>query len=208
MKEMKKLVSIIVFSVFALAVSAQINVATNGNVGVKTTTPATDFTVNGATTINALSTPNWGSAIRTTVSNIDACAYHLYNNYYSSDVFYVVGEGRVMCRLGLYQGSDINLKEDIKEIESPLSLINSLHGVKYKYKDPSGKTSDKDERIGLIAQDVEKVVPQAVSTMNDGTMAISYSDLIGVIIEAMKEQQKQIETLQKQVADLTQKSDK
>jgi hypothetical protein len=205
---MKRIVSIIVFSVFALAVSAQINVATNGNVGIKTPTPATEFSVNGAVTISATSTANWGSAIRTYVSNQNACAYHLYNSYYTGDVFYVVGDGTAVSRLGYFTISDIKMKEDVKEIESPLALINNLHGVKYKYKEPNGITSDKDERIGLIAQEVEKVIPQAVKELGDGTKAIAYSDLIGVLVEAMKEQQQQITTLQKQVADLTQKTDK
>jgi hypothetical protein len=205
---MKKIVLILVSFTFTLAASAQINVATNGNVGVKTTTPASDFTVNGAVRIDALSTPAWGSAIRTYVNNQNACAYHLYNNVYSSDVFYVVGEGRVVCRLGLYQTSDISAKEDVKNIDSPLSLINSLHGVKFKYKEPNRKTTENDERIGLIAQDVEKVVPQAVTTLDDGSKAVSYTDLIGVVIEAMKEQQAQIEVLKKQVESLTSDSKK
>lgn len=200
---MKKNVLILVFFAFTLAASAQINVATNGNVGVKTTTPTTEFSVNGAVTVNAPLTANWGSAFKTTVSNQNACAYHLYNNYYGTDVFYVTGEGRAISRLGTFTISDGKMKEDVKEIESPLALINNLHGVKYKYKEPNGITSAKDERIGLIAQEVEKVLPQAVTTLNDGTMAISYTDLIGVLVEAMKEQQTQIEELQKQVSSLT-----
>jgi hypothetical protein len=200
---MKKLVSVIVFLTVTVALSAQINVASNGYVGIKTTTPSTEFNVNGAVRIDALSTPAWGSAIRSYVNNQYACAYHLYNNVYSQDVFYVIGEGRVVCRLGLYQTSDISAKEDIKNIDSPLSLINSLHGVKFKYKEPNRKTTNADERIGLIAQDVEKVVPQAVTTLEDGSKAVSYTDLIGVMIEAMKEQQAQIEALKKQVESLT-----
>jgi hypothetical protein len=62
--------------------------------------------------------------------------------------------------------------------------------------------------MGLIAQEVEQVVPEVVKEMNDGTKAIAYTDLIGVLVEAMKEQQQQIEKLQKQVSELTGKSDK
>jgi len=200
---MKKLILSIALIVVVLGAFAQINVDTNGNVGIKTTTPSADFNVNGAVRIDALSTQAWGSAIRAYVNNQNACAYHLYNRAYSTDVFYVVGEGRVVCRLGLYQTSDISAKEDIKDIDSPLKLINSLHGVKFKYKEPNRKTTDDDERIGLIAQDVEKVVPQAVTTLEDGKKAVSYTDLIGVMIEAMKEQQVQIEALKKQIDSLT-----
>lgn len=183
---------------------AQIKVDGNGNVGIKTTGALTsNFTVNGEVQIISTATPANGSAIRTTVSNQNACAYHLWNNYYNQDVFYVHGTGYLWCKLGGYFGSDINMKEGIKEIDTPLQLVTQLHGVKFKYKDD--KELDKtmlDERMGLIAQEVEKVVPQVVKVMNDGTKAIAYTDLIGLLVEAMKEQQVQIEGLKSQITSI------
>lgn len=202
---MKKLVLFVIVSFFVVAVNAQINVLSNGNVGIKTTSAPEELTVQGQVQINATITPNWGSAIRAYVSNQDACAYHLYNNYYGQDVFWVNGQGKVWCRLGLFYGSDITMKEDVKDITNPIELIKQLHGVKYKYKEPEGKAKNNEERIGLIAQEVEKVIPQAVATMDDGTKAISYNDFIGLLIEAMKEQQAQIESMQQQIDKLTSK---
>jgi len=200
----RKLVLIFVLGFIALSfdAKAQIKVDSNGNVGVKTTSTLTkNFTVNGEVQIISNSTPDWGSALSTTVTAKDAAAYHLHSNYYNQDVFYVVGEGYLWCKLGGYFGSDINMKQDIKNIESPLSLITQLHGVKYKYKDDKELDKSKlDERIGLIAQDVEKVVPQVVKEMKDGTKAIAYTDLIGLLIEAVKEQQVQIDALKKQIS--------
>ena len=70
-----------------------------------------------------------------------------------------------------------------------------LNGVRYQFKD------DKEEyRLGLIAQDVEQVFPEAVKTMPDSVKAIAYTDLIAVTIEAIKEQQQQISTLQEVIA--------
>ena len=183
---------------------AQIKVDGNGNVGIKTTGNLTsNLTVNGEVRILSTATPDWGSAFKTTVSNKDACAYHLYNNYSNEDVFYVIGEGKVWCKLGLYTGSDINMKQDITEIESPLKLITQLHGVKYKYKDDKELDKTKlEERIGLIAQEVEKVVPQAVSVMQDSSKAIAYTDLIGLLVEAIKEQQAQISALNAQITSI------
>lgn len=90
------------------------------------------------------------------------------------------------------------MKQDIKEIESPLKLVTQLHGVKYKYKDDKELDKSKlDERMGLIAQEVEKVVPEVVKEMNDGSKAIAYTDLIGLLVEAVKEQQIQIDELKK-----------
>jgi hypothetical protein len=66
-----------------------------------------------------------------------------------------------------------------------------LNGVRYQFKD------DKEEyRLGLIAQDVEQVFPEVVKTMPDSVKAIAYTDLTAVTIEAIKEQQRQIISLQ------------
>jgi hypothetical protein len=203
---MKKLGLLVSVMAITVALNAQIHVANNGYVGVKTTTPEKEFTVNGSVRINATATIPFGSAISAIVTDQNACAYHLYSNYYAQDVFYVHGSGYLWCKLGGYFGSDIKLKKDIKNIDSPLSKLTQLHGVQYKYKDPQNKENEKDERIGLIAQEVEKIVPQVVKEMNDGTKAIAYTDLIGLMVEAMKEQQTQIEDLKKQVEKLSNSS--
>jgi hypothetical protein len=50
---------------------------------------------------------------------------------------------------------------------------------------------------GRIAQDVEKILPELVETSDDGTKSVSYGNIIGVLIEAIKEQQKQIDELKR-----------
>jgi len=203
---MKKLVVIFVlgFMTLSFGTFAQIKVDSNGNVGIKTTGTLTrNLTVNGEVQITSTSTPDWASAFMTTVSSKDASAYDLHSNYYNQDVFYVVGEGYLWCRLGSYTGSDINMKEDIKDIASPLNLVTQLHGVTYKYKDD--KEADKtklNKRMGLIAQEVEKIVPEVVKEMKDGSKAIAYNDLIGLLVEGMKEQQTQIEELKSQITSI------
>lgn len=202
---MKKII-ILIAAVFLAQISySQINVNSNGNVGIKTTNATKELTIEGEVIINAQSTPAYGSAIRTKVTNKDACAYHLYSNYYSQDVFYVSGKGFIWCKMGGYFGSDINMKEDIKDIVSPLDKIKKLRGVTYKYKDSKTKSAEKDKRMGLIAQEVEKIIPEVVKEMNDGTKAIAYTDLIGILVEAIKEQQTQIENMQTQIKKITSK---
>jgi hypothetical protein len=58
------------------------------------------------------------------------------------------------------------------------------------------------KRIGLIAQDVEKVVPEVVKTSHNGLKGIAYSDLVALLIEGIKEQQLQIEQLREQISVL------
>ncbi len=61
---------------------------------------------------------------------------------------------------------------------------------------------DKDRQIGLIAQEVEKVFPELVRTDDNGYKAVSYEKLTVVLLEGIKEQQKQIESLQNQIGEL------
>ena len=76
--------------------------------------------------------------------------------------------------------SDVRLKKDITPIEG-LELVTKLQGVRYRWK------KDNVADFGLIAQDVEKVIPDAVVTDHDGFKAVKYANLISPVIEAIKE---------------------
>ncbi|HRQ61903.1 MAG TPA: tail fiber domain-containing protein, partial [Alphaproteobacteria bacterium] len=95
--------------------------------------------------------------------------------------------------------SDERMKKDIVDIDDPLALINGLRGVHYKWKE-----NDKPA-YGLIAQEVEKVVPDAVDTDDQGMKSVEYDQIIGPLVEAVKAQQKQIEALQAEVQALKSK---
>ena len=60
--------------------------------------------------------------------------------------------------------------------------------------------AEKDRKeMGVVAQEVEKVIPEVVRTNENGTLGVAYSQLVGLLIEGMKEQQELIEQLQKEV---------
>ena len=88
--------------------------------------------------------------------------------------------------------SDRRLKENITAIENPLDKILKLDAVTFTWKD-SNRHKIEGQRIGLIAQNVEKVFPQAVrvdkgeNTLPGGTKLVSYSDLVSPIIAAIQE---------------------
>jgi|TARA_R100001510_G_C7567332_1_gene145123 hypothetical protein len=86
-----------------------------------------------------------------------------------------------------FYSSDAALKEDIQTIENPIEKVQKLRGVSYKWKD-SGK---KD--IGLVADEVQKVLPELV--VEDKHKRMDYGHMVGLLVEALKEQQKQIEDL-------------
>jgi hypothetical protein len=71
------------------------------------------------------------------------------------------------------------------------------------------KIADEDkkmERIGFLAQEMEKIIPEVVRTSVNGTKAIAYTDLIAILVEGMKEQQSEIDSLKNEVASLSIKS--
>ena len=83
--------------------------------------------------------------------------------------------------------SDINLKQNVSVIGSPIDKIIRLEGVNFEWKE-TGKKS-----LGVIAQEVEKVLPELVS--GDESKTVNYNGLIGLLIECVKEQQKEINEL-------------
>jgi hypothetical protein len=89
--------------------------------------------------------------------------------------------------------SDALLKENISTLEDPLAKVMQIRGTEYDWKD--GHKSFKGHDIGVIAQDVEKVLPEAVSTKPDGTKGVHYNKLIPLLIEAVKDLSKQVDDL-------------
>lgn len=90
----------------------------------------------------------------------------------------------------IYISSDRRLKENIQPIENALDKITKLNGRTFDWK-VSGR-----HVAGFIAQEVEKVIPDMVTIDKDGIKAVNYVDTIAYLVEAIKEQQKQIEALQ------------
>lgn len=163
---------------------------------------------NGQVTITA-QTQDWWSAISASVPTKSSCSYNLWSQYLNKDVFYVCAEGWLWTLQGGWVGSDSVLKKNIAPIEGTLQKVLRLQGVKYQYKDEiENEAAEKEKkfndnfRIGFVAQEVEKVFPEVVKDMPDGTKAMAYTDLIAVLVEAIKEQQKMIETQQQRIETL------
>lgn len=97
--------------------------------------------------------------------------------------------------------SDIIYKEKIAPINNALELINKLDGKTYNWKVSQFPDLNFDNRLqyGLIAQEVENVIPSIVHTDNSGRKSVNYSAIIPVLVEALKQQQDQITALQDQI---------
>lgn len=95
--------------------------------------------------------------------------------------------------------SDARIKTEVKTVENALNKVLALRGVTYKRTD----TEDKSTKLGVIAQEVKEILPEVVSENQDGMLTVSYGNMVGVLIEAMKEQQQVIETLEAKIELLT-----
>jgi FtsZ-binding cell division protein ZapB len=150
--------------------------------------------------IQADNTNNWF------VYNRNANAYRLFINGSGfvgigtnnpTQALQVVGN---ILASGTITPSDIRYKKNIQPIQSPMDKLMQLNGVTYEYRKeefPQMGFND-NEQVGLIAQEVEKVFPQLVVTDEKGFKAVDYVKLVPVLIEALKDNQKQLREEQKQ----------
>ena len=110
---------------------------------------------------------------------------------------------------GQWIASDANFKQDISDIESPFEKLNQIKGKKYEYNTeayPEMNFLD-GYTYGVIAQELQSVLPELVRADSAGNLAVNYNGLIPFLIEAVKEQQTQIETLRNDLNTCCQKAD-
>lgn len=106
--------------------------------------------------------------------------------------------GNILASGNVTGYSDEKLKDNIKTISNALDKIIQIRGVEYDRKDIKGNP----HHIGVIAQEIEKIIPEVVSTHSDGIKSVAYGNLIGIVIEAIKEQQHQINNLKEEIENL------
>ena len=93
--------------------------------------------------------------------------------------------------------SDARLKTNIQGVTNAMDVINSIQGVEYEL------TENGQQSMGVLAQDLIEVAPALVKTRENGNYAVNYSGLSAFFVEAIKEQQAQIEDLKNTVKELS-----
>lgn len=123
---------------------------------------------------------NLNGAIRST-SNLSINDMDIYPN---NDLNYKVRVyGNMKVDGSVMSSSDIRIKSEIKVIESALDKISRLKGITYK----NNRNNNDYRETGLIAQEVKEVIPEAVFEDENGYLNIAYGNLMGLVIEALKE---------------------
>jgi len=91
--------------------------------------------------------------------------------------------------------SDKRLKNNLEKINDPLDKLNKINGYTFDWIEKEGIHSNKGHDIGVIAQEIEEVLPEVVVTRENGYKAVRYEKIVPLLIETIKEQQKQINKL-------------
>ena len=132
-----------------------------------------------------------------------ALEYHNGSWWNDSNIkFKVFSSWSATLAWSLTQNSDERLKENIQELDSSLEKISKIMPVSYNWKDKENRWEEK--QFWIIAQELEKIYPELVSTDNDEiwTKSVNYVWLIWPLLKAVQEQQEQIEKLKEKVAEL------
>jgi hypothetical protein len=135
----------------------------------------------------------WGIGVGTTASNTQ-------------------GELRASNEITAYFSSDIRLKENIQVIEDPITIVNQIRGVRFDWTEEHIQRRGGEDGffvrkhdIGVIAQEIEAVLPELVATRDDGYKAVKYEKIVPLLIEVVKAQQLQINQIREELNKLASK---
>ena len=162
----------------------------SGNLGVGATNPTSTLHVVGTSLVTGISTfSDTTDSSSTTTGSLQTRG----GLAVAKNIIVGVGisaAGIITCS-DLNSTSDINLKTNIKPIQNPIEKILKIEGVNFDWKQDNRKS------MGVVAQNIEEVLPELVS--GGDTKTVNYNGLIGLLIEAIKDQQKQIDELKDQI---------
>ena len=174
-----------------------------GNVGIGTSSPVSRLTIDGGTG-DAFTILNGGDTrIYDDAGTSSALLYAAPPSVagVNKAVFTILSDGKTFSFNGTggSVSSDARLKQDITPLNNSLQKVMQLNGYSYRFKT---NANNPQKEIGVLAQEVNKVLPEAVFTDLKGMYSVSYNALVPLLINAVKEQQGEIEILKMQNAEL------
>ena len=98
-----------------------------------------------------------------------------------------------------FYGSDERLKENITPIENSLDILKQINGYYFDWKEMPGVHENEGHDIGVIAQEIDAVLPEIVTTRDNGYMAVKYEKLVALLIQTNKELLNRVEALEAKI---------
>lgn len=195
------------------APTSSVDISTNGNVGIGTSTPQARLHIVGSAKIDGGNTLEFGAGI----AGKQAAAGTIGYGNLTTDALNIVGAGTSATdrKVAVYSeggmtitgnltlngvvasSSDARLKTSVRPLADALAGVRALQGRRYRFRTGKGPQG---EQLGFIAQELEQVYPELVTTGADGLKAVNYAQLTPVLVEALKEQQQQIEQLRTELS--------
>jgi hypothetical protein len=162
-----------------------------GGVGVGKTLTATNIKVG---TVHLKSSSN---EITATTGNLNLCApsesvVAICTNTTITGILSVTDD------ITAFWSSDERLKDNITPIDDPLAKVLSISGNTFDWNEKSNKSG---HDVGLIAQEIEKVLPEAVTTRDNGYLAVDYHKVVPLLVEAIKDLSDKVEALEQKLSD-------
>jgi hypothetical protein len=106
---------------------------------------------------------------------------------------YIDGALNVTEDITAFYSSDIALKDNVVNINDALVKVENINGVKFDW---NNKSTNTGHDVGVIAQEIEEILPEIVATRQDGYKAVRYEKLVPVLIEAIKELSERVKKLE------------
>ncbi len=159
----------------------------------------TDINMNGHNITNAFDVTATDQVIAGKLTDYADNTYYVIpsgtSNMNTVDATTIVASTSITAPI-YYHSSDARLKKNIRNIENPLKLIERLKGHRFQWK------ADGSDDLGVVAQEVQKVLPEAVKKQPDGYLAVKYDILVAPLIEAVKVLAGRVDELQGEVGGL------
>jgi len=142
------------------------------------------------------------SVTNTVVGLVTTASYQIGSLGVGTAASGTLGEIRAANNITAYYSSDARLKENVVNISNPISKVKALNGVEFdwtdKYLEEHGGEDGyflRKHDIGIIAQELEQVLPEIVADRPDGYKAVKYDRIVALLIEAIKELSEEVERL-------------
>jgi hypothetical protein len=159
-----------------------------------------DASLVGSLTVNSstgITLRNGGDLILNNASNSGSASIYCDtdNELRTNNNVYIGGALNVVGDITAFYSSDKRLKNNINPIPNALDKVNSISGNTFTWNDNSSHTG---EDVGVIAQEVESILPQVVKTRGDGYKAVQYEKLVPLLIEAIKDLNNKLNSINNQ----------